>query len=694
MSENYFMGLDGFVWFTGVVEDRNDPFKIGRVRVRCLGYHTPDKEKIPTEDLPWAQVMHPVTDPSMQGMGNTPSFLVEGTWVVGFFMDAQEKQRPIIMGTLPGLPEYRYTSPDGATDAFNPRAGFNDPSGKYPQNPNSVSGHDIKESDTNRLARNDTDQTHKVIESKDTAYDLSTAPTGRTTGVYAYDGLQWNEPSAAESYNSTYPNNHVYETESGHIREYDDSTSGERIHEYHKTGTFYEIDASGNKSIRIVGSKYEVVVGSEHVNIKGSVNLTVDGNLNTHVKGDMNTVVDGDKVEVIRGDSSVEVLGTVEEVYGSTQRTDVEGEVTQVYGANLNTDITGTYNLDTTGQVDFVFGGNHNVDIEGTLDMDVSTEIDLQSATINLNKGTTSVTVPIGLTRTATITDPQSLVQRFFQAADVPEGYVNNHQLAKRGSDVNEELEQDGVVDESFVDNERYVGKWNEFDSDYQIPNPNNLQYITKNNADVLALKNKAGDRWVDDFFLLKTDGASSRRTAFTKADTQKFFGKDDGTQSVTHADGAFVDPPYETTFWNWDRQASDRRIRKELGLKLDTLAVAWQSKYPDLAKLQVTSGYRTIRANLRNSGGIAHRTGKAVDVVIPGVKSGEVVNSTLVADFLQLAFDNGFTGIGTYNGVPSRYRIHLDILRKRRWHFGGVNLAKKPDNPIRDVFKDNGYFV
>jgi len=25
MSENYFMGLDGFVWFTGVVEDRNDP---------------------------------------------------------------------------------------------------------------------------------------------------------------------------------------------------------------------------------------------------------------------------------------------------------------------------------------------------------------------------------------------------------------------------------------------------------------------------------------------------------------------------------------------------------------------------------------------------------------------------------------------------------------------------------------------
>ena len=36
MSENYFMGLDVFVWFTGVVEDLNDPAQLGRVKVRCL----------------------------------------------------------------------------------------------------------------------------------------------------------------------------------------------------------------------------------------------------------------------------------------------------------------------------------------------------------------------------------------------------------------------------------------------------------------------------------------------------------------------------------------------------------------------------------------------------------------------------------------------------------------------------------
>ena len=106
-----FMGMDGFIWFTGVVEDRKDPSKLGRVRVRCVGHHTDDKERIPTADLPWAHIMHPVTDPSMNGMGTTPTFMVEGTWVVGFFMDAEDKQQPVIIGTLPGVPDESKNDP-------------------------------------------------------------------------------------------------------------------------------------------------------------------------------------------------------------------------------------------------------------------------------------------------------------------------------------------------------------------------------------------------------------------------------------------------------------------------------------------------------------------------------------------------------------------------------------------------------
>ena len=44
------------IHYYGIVEDRNDPKKLGRVRVRCLGFHTEDTNDIPTADLPWAHV--------------------------------------------------------------------------------------------------------------------------------------------------------------------------------------------------------------------------------------------------------------------------------------------------------------------------------------------------------------------------------------------------------------------------------------------------------------------------------------------------------------------------------------------------------------------------------------------------------------------------------------------------------------
>ena len=98
-----FMGKDGFQWFVGVVESRQDPKKLGRVRVRCLGYHTEDLTKLPTADLPWAHPMNPITSATVSGVGQTPLGTVEGTWVVGFFQDGADCQQPIIIGTLPGV---------------------------------------------------------------------------------------------------------------------------------------------------------------------------------------------------------------------------------------------------------------------------------------------------------------------------------------------------------------------------------------------------------------------------------------------------------------------------------------------------------------------------------------------------------------------------------------------------------------
>ena len=63
MVSNDFMGIDGFRWFMGVVEDRHDPEKASRVRVRCFGLPNDDLNKIPTEDLPGAQVLAPTDTP-------------------------------------------------------------------------------------------------------------------------------------------------------------------------------------------------------------------------------------------------------------------------------------------------------------------------------------------------------------------------------------------------------------------------------------------------------------------------------------------------------------------------------------------------------------------------------------------------------------------------------------------------------
>jgi len=62
----------GFVWWVGVVENRNDPDMLGRCQVRIIGFHTEDKTQLPTEDLPWAYPMLPVTSASISGIGQSP----------------------------------------------------------------------------------------------------------------------------------------------------------------------------------------------------------------------------------------------------------------------------------------------------------------------------------------------------------------------------------------------------------------------------------------------------------------------------------------------------------------------------------------------------------------------------------------------------------------------------------------------
>lgn len=93
-----FAGKNGFVWFTGIVENRlGDPLKMGRIQVRIFGWHDENRTVCPTEDLPWAQLLLPIN------ANKSFSLPREGEWVFGFFLDGEAGQMPVVSGVYTGL---------------------------------------------------------------------------------------------------------------------------------------------------------------------------------------------------------------------------------------------------------------------------------------------------------------------------------------------------------------------------------------------------------------------------------------------------------------------------------------------------------------------------------------------------------------------------------------------------------------
>jgi hypothetical protein len=290
-----------FHWWFGVVESRDDTkhpdgIKLGRVRVRIIGLHSPHVmpddtvgEGIPTEELIWAYPLMPVNNAAMQGIGSSPTGIVEGTHVMGFARDGKAYQDLVIMGTVNGQHSRVYNT---GTE------GFCDPSGKYPL------PEKLNESDVNRLARN---------ENKDKTI-VKTKNDSRTLGVPIAHGSTWDQPISP--YAAVYPFNHVTESESGHIKEVDDTDGQERLHEYHKTGTFSEIDFEGNKVTKVVKDNYEIIIGNDFVNVSGNCNINITGNSTLNIEGNADIHTTGNVLQTTDGNVKHTVGGTYDVISG------------------------------------------------------------------------------------------------------------------------------------------------------------------------------------------------------------------------------------------------------------------------------------------------------------------------------------------------------------------------------------------
>ncbi len=341
--ENYF-GKNGFVWFIGVVEDRNDPEKLGRVRVRCLGHHTESKIKIPTDHLSWSTVMSPTTSPSMDGMGYTPPFLVEGSWVTGFFLDGYN-QESVIVGSLPGYNSRKTTD---SWELLN--KGFRDPYGAYPRS------NDV---DTSKLARGAYSESHDSLitrrANRITDIPKATKPKLSTVESTVEDPRKtWDELHPKSNTYSQYPYNHVVESESGHVAEVDDSPGGERLMNYHRTGTFDEIHPDGSKVTKIVGSEYEITLKDRNVLIEGSCNITIAGSCRQLIKGDYILEVEGNYTEKIHKNHYVKIGAGVS---GGNEAYEILGNRT----GNINK----SDNLRIAQNTEIICNGNYNQQING-----------------------------------------------------------------------------------------------------------------------------------------------------------------------------------------------------------------------------------------------------------------------------------------------------------------------------------------
>ena len=158
-----FVGKDGFFWWVGEVEDHEDPMELGRVKVRVLGYYTNVRggttADLPTKYLPWATVLQHTSQAGNDGQGESSGQLQPGAIVMGFFMDGENAQMPIVIGVMRvnkksdsrKKKKFAFTG-----EKMEPGMGVN-ASALHPMFPNEVMANDVedgflRQSDSNTVA--------------------------------------------------------------------------------------------------------------------------------------------------------------------------------------------------------------------------------------------------------------------------------------------------------------------------------------------------------------------------------------------------------------------------------------------------------------------------------------------------------------------------------------------------------------
>jgi len=109
---------------------------------------------------------------------------------------------------------------------------------------------------------------------RDIPDETTRSPKGDDQAVSG-SGLTFDEPQSP--FAGTYPNNRVLKSTSGHVMEVDDTPGAERLHQFHRSGSYSEVRRDGSK-VEKVKKSHRITIGDDVEHVNGSQHSIVEGN--------------------------------------------------------------------------------------------------------------------------------------------------------------------------------------------------------------------------------------------------------------------------------------------------------------------------------------------------------------------------------------------------------------------------------
>ena len=298
----------------------------------------------------------------------------------------------ILPNTVPNKPSQLYVAGKGVSNKKNKIVAFSETWEPYPK----IS--ELKEPTTPRVARGINDATSKVVTPDSVIDGLTNTTVNNMKGINywketlrsamsfkipAYYNEAQSDPidfmETAPAYGAKYPYNHAHETESGHTIELDDTPGAERMHWWHRTGTYEEWRPDGGVQKRVNGDYKEFVLSDKFTGIRGNSYTTAQGRIQfTAGNSSQSDIV------LISPGGSVKIQSKANEVKirGKALILEAEEQIT-ITSRSKNVPV-----LMEVGAITKTITGNYNASVAGNWSTkSPSGEIALSGQTLNLSTG-------------------------------------------------------------------------------------------------------------------------------------------------------------------------------------------------------------------------------------------------------------------------------------------------------------------